>query len=258
MPGRSRTRAQARPRAPSRRRCCTRICATISGSGIPSSRPAGGEEAVQERRSGGIQPAHRRLEIALRIPEKESRRMIDSSQTSLTATSDRREREPLEWPNGGRARGGADGSGRRGTQHVGAESVVGGKGTREPACRKRMHFVSAIRRRTLFGEARVCRRRAPTASSECPTRECESKRVTDLDGILYRHRQPRGNDRGPKRQCLSAALVLKHRGKSAAMEAVDFGAGIGTFARMVREHGISVRCIELDIRRNAPGFANRA
>jgi SAM-dependent methyltransferase len=41
-----------------------------------------------------------------------------------------------------------------------------------------------------------------------------------------------------------ADLVLAHRGD--ARTAVDFGAGIGTFARMVRERGMDVLCIEPD------------
>src|SRR5881392_2408032 len=41
-------------------------------------------------------------------------------------------------------------------------------------------------------------------------------------------------------------LVLKNRAKSGSMEAVDFGAGIGTFARMLHERGVSVLCIEPD------------
>ncbi|HET7033724.1 MAG TPA: class I SAM-dependent methyltransferase [Casimicrobiaceae bacterium] len=39
-------------------------------------------------------------------------------------------------------------------------------------------------------------------------------------------------------------LVLAHRGD--AQTAVDFGAGIGTFARMVRDRGVNVLCIEPD------------
>ena len=41
-------------------------------------------------------------------------------------------------------------------------------------------------------------------------------------------------------------LVLKNRGKSGSMEAVDFGAGIGTFARMLHERGVNVLCVEPD------------
>jgi SAM-dependent methyltransferase len=41
-----------------------------------------------------------------------------------------------------------------------------------------------------------------------------------------------------------ADLVVAHRGD--ARIAVDFGAGIGTFARMVRERGMDVLCIEPD------------
>jgi len=40
-------------------------------------------------------------------------------------------------------------------------------------------------------------------------------------------------------------LVLAHRGD--AQTAVDFGAGIGTFARMVRDRGLDVLCIEPDV-----------
>jgi SAM-dependent methyltransferase len=42
------------------------------------------------------------------------------------------------------------------------------------------------------------------------------------------------------------ALVLAHRGGAARV--VDFGAGIGTFARMVRDRGIDVLCVEPDPR----------
>jgi len=41
-------------------------------------------------------------------------------------------------------------------------------------------------------------------------------------------------------------LVLKNRAKSGSMEAVDFGAGIGTFARMLHERGVNVLCVEPD------------
>jgi SAM-dependent methyltransferase len=39
-------------------------------------------------------------------------------------------------------------------------------------------------------------------------------------------------------------LVLRHRGRAA--RAVDFGAGIGTFARLLRERGLDVVCVEPD------------
>lgn len=42
------------------------------------------------------------------------------------------------------------------------------------------------------------------------------------------------------------ALVLQHRGGTGSVEAVDFGAGIGTFARMLEERGLKVLCIEPD------------
>jgi len=42
------------------------------------------------------------------------------------------------------------------------------------------------------------------------------------------------------------ALVLKNRGPVKASEAIDFGAGIGTFAAMLRERGVDVVCFEPD------------
>jgi SAM-dependent methyltransferase len=41
-------------------------------------------------------------------------------------------------------------------------------------------------------------------------------------------------------------LVIKSLGKRSSAQAVDFGAGIGTFARMVHERGLDVLCIEAD------------
>ena len=40
--------------------------------------------------------------------------------------------------------------------------------------------------------------------------------------------------------------VLRHAG--GARTALDFGAGVGTFARPVRAHGLDVTCVELDER----------